>query len=220
MFDLLVRGALVYDGSGSATRQDVALLEGKIAALAPDLSKAETRRTLDATGLALAPGFIDMHTHYDLALGWPGLTDHALRQGITTVIGGNCGIGEADVTAVLDEARRAHLGIHVGLLASHGPLRSRVVPRKDRTATAVEAAAVALEVERALDAGALGLSWGPYHANALASRDELVAAARPLASQRKPFVVHRRDEERTRSGRPRRPSRSRAPRAAPSRSLT
>src|ERR1700730_1800659 len=107
MFDLVIRGALVHDGSGALPgREDVALEGGRIPARAPDVSQAEAGRTLDATGLALAPAFIDMHTHYDLALGWPGLTDHALRQGITTVIGGNCGIGEADVTAVLDEARR------------------------------------------------------------------------------------------------------------------
>ncbi|HZV02537.1 MAG TPA: amidohydrolase family protein [Planctomycetota bacterium] len=195
MFDLVLRGAVVHDGSATPVREDVAVLAGKIAARAPDLSAAETRETIDASGLALLPGFVDVHTHYDLALGWEGLTDHALRQGITTVVGGNCGIGEADVPAVLERAHDARLGIHVGLLASHGPLRSRVVPREEgRGATELEARAIGGEVARALDAGALGLSWGPYHENALASQDELVAAASELASRGKPFVVHRRDE--------------------------
>ncbi|MBI3722523.1 amidohydrolase family protein [bacterium] len=195
MFDLVVRGASLYDGSGEPPmREDVAVSSGRIAARG-DLARAEAARTLDATGLALAPGFVDIHTHYDLGLAWPGLTDHVLRQGITTVVGGNCGIGDADVERVLGDARAARLGVHVGLLASYGPLRSRVIARSEgRSATADEARAVSLEVERALEAGALGLSWGPYHANALASQEELVCAARVLARARKPLVVHRRDE--------------------------
>jgi N-acyl-D-amino-acid deacylase len=195
VFDLVVRGALVFDGSGGApVREDIALSDGKIAARGP-LAAAETARTLDASGLALSPGFVDVHTHYDLALGWPGLTDHVLRQGITTVIGGNCGIGEADVAAVLARAERERLGIHVGMLASLGPLRSLVVARgENRAATKDEAKQTAERVARELDAGALGLSWGPYHANALASREELVEACRALSPRRKPFVIHRRDE--------------------------
>lgn len=196
MFDLVVRGALVLDGSGGpAVREDLAVLGGKIAARGADFPASSARQTLDATGLVLAPGFVDIHTHYDLALGWPALTEHLLRQGITTVVGGNCGIGEADVAAVLGEAERQKLGVHVGLLASLGPLRSLVVERGEgRAATLAEARATAERVAAALDAGALGLSWGPYHANALASREELVEACRPLGSRRKPFVIHRRDE--------------------------
>jgi N-acyl-D-aspartate/D-glutamate deacylase len=196
MFDLAIRGALVLDGSGALpVKEDVAIAGGKIAARAPALPDAPGGPVLDARGLALMPGFVDMHTHYDLALRWPGLSDHLIRQGITTVIGGNCGIGEADVAKVLDEARSARLAVHVGVLASHGPLRSRVVPREEgRAARADEALAIEREVANALDAGALGLSWGPYHANALASKEELVAAARALSSRHKPWVVHRRDE--------------------------
>src|SRR2546430_1291712 len=101
MIDLLVRGALVYDGTGSApSREDLAIEGGVIAARGPDLSRLEAREVLQANGLALMPGFVDVHTHYDLALRWPRLTDHLLRQGITTVIGGNCGIGDACVTRV------------------------------------------------------------------------------------------------------------------------
>src|SRR4051794_18422017 len=97
MFDLLIRNALVFDGTSMLpTREDVAVESGKISARGR-LEDAPAHETLDATGLALAPGFVDIHTHYDLALSWPGLTDHALRQGITTVVGGNCGIGDADV---------------------------------------------------------------------------------------------------------------------------
>src|SRR5581483_2336730 len=106
-----------------------------------------------------------------------------------------CGIGEADVASVLERAARERLGVHVGLLASLGPVRSRVVERgENRAANADEARRVSEQVARELDAGALGLSWGPYHANALASREELVAACRALTPRAKPFVIHRRDE--------------------------
>lgn len=194
-----IEGGLVFDGSGAPPRLlDVLVREGRVAALAPPAERppgdAGARR-LDARGAWVTPGFVDIHTHYDLCLDWPGLGAHCLRQGITTVVGGNCGLGEADADAVLAHAERAALPVHFGTLAPLGPLRSRVVPRAaGRAATPSERAAVAAEVAAALDAGALGVSWGPYHANPLMDEDELAAALAPAAARGKPLCIHRRSE--------------------------
>jgi N-acyl-D-amino-acid deacylase len=195
VLDLIVRGARLFDGSGGAPLEaDVGVAGDRITDTG-DLSRAEARVVVDGRGLAVAPGFVDIHTHYDLAIDWPGLSDHCVRQGITTVVGGNCGIGDADVRATLERAARARLGLHVAQLAPFGPIRSTVVDRAlGRAATSEEGRRTGEAVERALDAGALGLSFGPYHANSLASTEELAAAARALVAHGAPLVVHRRDE--------------------------
>ncbi len=194
----VIAGGLLIDGSGAPPRPaDLHLAEGRVAAVsAPGaFDRLADCRRIDAAGAWVLPGFVDLHTHYDLCLGWPGLGAHCLRQGITTVVGGNCGLGEADVGAVLARAAAAALPLHFGVLAPLGPLRSRVVPRAaGRAATAEERPRVAAEVGAALDAGALGVSWGPYHANTLMDAEELTAAVTPAARRGKPLCVHRRSE--------------------------
>lgn len=122
----------------------------------------------------------------DRALPSPG--DHHGR-------GGNCGLGDADLDAVFARAAAADLGVHFACLAPLGPLRSRVVPRSaGRAATPAERERVAAQVAGALDAGALGVSWGPYHANGLMDAAELEAAVAVAAARGKPLCVHRRSE--------------------------
>jgi N-acyl-D-aspartate/D-glutamate deacylase len=95
MYDLLIRGGSVIDGTGSAARPaDVAVSDGRIAAVGPDLT-GEAARTLDASGLLVTPGWVDVHTHYDGQVSWDAYLSPSCWHGVTTVVMGNCGVGFA-----------------------------------------------------------------------------------------------------------------------------
>ena len=92
MYDLLIRGGTVVDGSGSAAMlADVAVLDGKIAAVAPHI-EGGAARVIDAAGRLVTPGFIDIHRHADVRLFSPDFGEAELRQGLTTIVNGNCGL--------------------------------------------------------------------------------------------------------------------------------
>src|SRR3954453_1637218 len=110
MSPLLIKGALLIDGTGTPARSgDALIVDGRIAALGPGLDAPAGTRTLDASGLALAPGFIDMHAHSDLAV----LTDpeHFAKtsQGVTTEVLGQDGLSYAPVDAATLETLRVQL---------------------------------------------------------------------------------------------------------------
>jgi len=97
MFDLIIRHARIIDGTGSPWFSgDVAVKNGRIAAMGPRLC-GEAKEEIDATGLTLTPGFIDIHSHSDFSLVVDGSAESRLLQGVTTEIGGNCGLSPAPV---------------------------------------------------------------------------------------------------------------------------
>ncbi len=219
---LVVRGGEVHDGLGSpAVHADVVLTDGRVNAVGGGVpSGAEV---LNATGKVVCPGFVDIHTHSDLTVLSNGLGPSKIRQGVTTEVVGNCGLGMAPLgeTADLDELRPAAayldvdpavtigwrdqrgyldalagagLGLNVGALAAHIPIRGSVLGLGDTAPSAADLDAMCGLLGAALDAGALGLSTGLVYAPlCYAPPEELRRLAEVVAERGKLFAWHVRD---------------------------
>lgn len=223
MHDLLIRNARVIDGTGGESNYCDVLINGdQISAVLPtgELSKSEAREFLEADGLVLAPGFIDVHTHddalllQDVQLGNP---HPKLSQGVTTVITGNCGVSLAplqshEVPPPLDilgadafrfasfedylrELEAHQPACNVASLIGHTTLRIKHLADISLEATVQQCEAMMRDVQAALDAGAYGLSTGVYYPPArAASMQEMIAVARPLKASQALLTMHLRNE--------------------------
>ncbi|MGF7154863.1 N-acyl-D-amino-acid deacylase family protein [Novosphingobium gossypii] len=216
----IIAGAQMLDGSGSpAILADIAFADGMIEAVG-SIVAAPGDAIIDGTGLTLAPGFIDVHTHDDLAvIATPEMTAK-VTQGVTTVVVGNCGIsattpfpvdaalpdplvllGPAEQFSYPDFAsyaaavEQAGPATNVIALVGHTALRARHMTRLDRDADADERAAMREELATALQAGAFGLSTGLAYANAnAASTGEVMALADALRETGALYCTHLRSE--------------------------
>src|SRR4051812_35595271 len=159
-YDLVIRNARVIDGSGNAWyRGDVAVKDGKIAAIG-NLANASATRTIDAHERVVAPGFIDVHTHVEGNVDRNPRGDNFLLDGVTTVITGNCGSSELNLSAWFTRLTTLGLGINVGSLVGHNSVRREVMGSANRQATAEEIRKMQALVERAMRDGAVGFSTG------------------------------------------------------------
>ncbi|HEY0930900.1 MAG TPA: D-aminoacylase [Gemmatimonas sp.] len=200
--DLVVRGGTVFDGTGTNGREmDVALHQGRVVQVAARITDRGTEE-IDARGLAVAPGFIDIHSHGDGSLREDPRAESAIRQGITTIVVGADGSSRftGDVGDSFTEwaARTADYkpSVNVASMIGLGTVRGKVIGEVDRKATAAELTRMAGMVARAVGQGACGASTGlEYTPGAFASRDELIALCKPLAAARLPYATHMRNED-------------------------
>ena len=196
-YDLLIRNGRVLDGTGNPWYYaDVAVSGGRIAAVG-DLKGARARRTLDAKGLYVAPGFIDVHTHAGGGLATRELS-HAqplLAQGITTAVVNPDGGGPTDLVKQQRELRAARPAVNVAQMVPHGSVRGAVIGMEDRAPTPAEMERMKGLVRAGMQAGAFGLSSGPYYAPGSYSKtEELVELSRIAAEYGGVYSSHIRDE--------------------------
>ena len=200
--DIVVRGGTAFDGSGAEGRElDIAVNEGRITAMAGRI-RDRGRAEIDARGLAVAPGFIDVHSHADSSLAEDWRAESVIRQGITTIVagadGGSRATGAEDrsFTELFATWDRLKPGCNVASMVGLGTVRGAVIGNDDRPATADEIARMRAMVERALADGACGASSGlEYTPGAFASREELAALCRPLAARGLVYATHMRNED-------------------------
>ncbi len=200
--DVVLRGGTVFDGSGSEGREaDVAIRGDRITAVGSSLDRRGAIE-IDVRGLAVAPGFIDIHSHGDGSLAADPRAESVIRQGITTIAVGADGSSRASgaerdgFAALFDRLDRLRPAPNVASMVGLGTVRGRVVGNTDRRATASELRTMTAMVERALVEGACGASSGlEYTPGAFATVDELVALCRPLAARGLVYATHMRNED-------------------------
>ena len=198
-YDVLIRGGTVYDGSGGPGRRaDVAINGDRIVAIGVIAAKAIARTMVDAKGKIVAPGFIDPHSHAAPNIHTPQLAAALpmLHQGITTLMVNPDGGGPADLTKQIAELRTNVPGVNVIPLIGHNAVRGAVMGNANRKPTAAEQAKMEGLVTAAMQAGAYGLSDGPFYIPAKYSdTPEIVGLAKAAARFPHAFYTsHIRDE--------------------------
>jgi N-acyl-D-amino-acid deacylase len=194
-YDVLIVGGMVVDGTGApARRADVAIRGERIAAVAPSLPRASATRVIDATGLVVSPGFLDLHAHLEPLLQLP-LMESALRQGVTFALGGPDGGSPLPLAPYLDSVRTARPGINVGYLVGHNDVRRAVLGMEARAPSAGELDRMRGLVADAMEQGAFGLSTGLlYLPGTYSTVDEVVALSQVAADSGGIYTSHLRQE--------------------------
>lgn len=195
-YDLVISGGTVVDGSGApGYRADVAVNGSRIVLVSRSpLAAAQARRTIDARGLVVAPGFIDLHAHLDPILRMPDAESH-VRQGVTLALGGPDGGGPYPFGAYLDSVAARPLGMNVAFLAGHNTIRRRVMGSVDRDPTPEELERMKRMVAESMGQGAFGLSTGLRYIPGYYSKTaEVVALATVAADSGGIYTSHLREE--------------------------
>jgi N-acyl-D-amino-acid deacylase len=219
-YDLVIVGGLVYDGlGGPATAADLGLVGGMIKAVGR-IPASRGKAVIEAKGLAVAPGFIDVHDHTDLSLLADPRAESAVRQGVTTLISGQCGSSLFPLAeSVLEEVRsnakaqyavevdwrdlkglqarleKGGTAVNFATLSGHGSLRGAAMGFNDRPPQPEEMERMKALLAEDLAAGSFGLSTGlEYTPSGFAAADEIIALCRMVAARGGVYATHMRDE--------------------------
>ena len=193
-YDLVIKGGKIIDGSGNPWYcADIGIKGDRIAKIGR--IKEKGKRTIDARGLIVCPGFIDIHTHTDRNILEHPTADNYVRQGVTTVLGGNCGGSHYPIGEFLKKVEREGISINFATLVGHNTIRELVMDMEARPPTSEELSRMKEMVARAMEEGAMGLSTGlKYLPGAYAKTEEVIELARVVARYGGFYATHMRDE--------------------------
>lgn len=193
-YDTAIVGGRVIDGSGAPGRLvDVAIKDGRIVAVGK-VARASARQVVDATGLVISPGFIDVHTHADDLADHPR-AENFVRMGVTSVVAGNCGSSALDVGEAFTKIRQAGAAVNFATLIGHNTVREAVMGTADRIPTLPELDRMKSLVWRAMADGAAGFSTGlQYVPGTYARVPEIIDLARIAANAGGVYASHMRNE--------------------------
>ena len=194
-FDLILRGGRVIDGTGNPwVRADVGLRGDRIARIG-DLTDSVARRDIDATGLVVAPGFIDPHTHAVRGIFDVPTADNYLLQGVTTLTEGNDGSSPFPIGPHLARIAETAISPNWAVFVGQGTIRSEVVGADDREPTPDELDRMRALVAEAMAQGALGLSTGLFYVpGSFTSTEEVIELSKVAATHGGIYISHMRDE--------------------------
>jgi N-acyl-D-amino-acid deacylase len=193
-YDLLIAGGQIVDGTGAPRRRaDIGIKGGKIAAIGT-LARLDAAEVIDAAGLVVAPGFIDVHTHADDIADAPR-AENFVRMGVTTIVAGNCGSSALDIAKALAAIDQAGISINFATLIGHNTVRRSVMGTVNRLPTIPELAKMKSLVWRAMVDGAVGFSTGlQYVPGTYAKNHEIFDLARIAGDAGGVYASHMRNE--------------------------
>ncbi len=220
-YDLIITGGIIYDGLGNPGKvADIAIRNDKIFMIGENLGRNRAARIIEANGMAVSPGFIDMHTHTDIGLIANPLAESHIRQGITTEISGNCGsspfpvadeiyeelkkvikdeydidLNWRDINGFFQRLEEKGMALNYVTLLGQGDLRGKVVGFNDQPATKEQITQMKLLLDENMKAGAWGLSTGlEYAPGSYANTEEIIELCHVVATNNGIYATHMRDE--------------------------
>ncbi len=194
-FDLIIEHGWILDGTGTpAVQANLGIRDGRIAKVG-DLGNAEASQRIDATGLTVSPGFIDLHAHIEPIMRMPDAESH-IRQGVTTALGGPDGGGPWPFGTYLDSlSNNFALSMNVAYLTGHNIIRRKVMGNENRKPTPAELDTMKSMVRRAMNEGAFGMSTGlKYLPGTFSETSEVIALAQVAGSLGGIYTSHLREE--------------------------
>ncbi len=218
MYDLVIKNADIVDGTGASRFKGDIAVQGKIIVMLGEIGDSKAANTIDAEGLLVAPGFIDAHTHDDRMMLSSPQMEPKVSQGVTTVVGGNCGVSLSPLKGIdppppmnllggqewyrfssireyRGELETAGVATNCAMLVGHSTLRTGAMKNLGNAASNSEIDTMTTVMVDALEDGCIGLSTGlDYPPACAAPTSELVTMARELAGHNAMYVSHIRDE--------------------------
>src|ERR1700761_4372776 len=171
-YDVIIQKGKIIDGAGNPWFYgDMGIVKNKIVSIG-DLSEDKATKTIDATGLIIAPGFIDVHTHIEGDEKKTPTADNFIYDGVTTVITGNCGSSEVNLKKYFKKLDSIRLSVNVGSLIGHNDVRRAVLGEKAITPDAAQLKRMENLVEQAMRDGAMGFSTGLIYTPGLYSKTD------------------------------------------------
>lgn len=194
-FDILITGGTVIDGSGKPEfKADIGIQGDKIVYIGKKRRNTGLT-TIDATNLIVAPGFIDIHTHCDRGIISQPENKNYILQGVTTVIGGNCGGSPLDIKGYFNRVQKKSIATNIAVYIGHNTVRQKVMGSEDRAPTEEELTQMEEFVQQAMKDGAIGLSTGlGYTPGMFADTDEIIALNKVVGIYGGMYASHIRDQ--------------------------
>ncbi|TFH75294.1 D-aminoacylase [Gammaproteobacteria bacterium LSUCC0112] len=199
-YDLVLRGGLLFSGADEQPVEGDIAINGRLIAATGSLGNYEATTVIDVSGLAVMPGFIDIHSHAlsdnldEGIFGWPD-AENLIRQGVTTVIGGNDGGSPLPLSDTFDAIAALPSAVNFGSFVGHGSIRGLIVGEDDRPPTDEELERMREQVALGMQQGAFGLSSGLiYTPGRFAATEEVIELAKVAGEYGGMYISHMREE--------------------------